>query len=113
MLFSFLYLAVRALIGLLVRSGRGSGVKDVEELALRLDREIPRWGHRRIWGELAALRLQAWPTSVRGLLADARLDPAPRRLGPTWRAFLQAPAASIVACDFFTVETAFLRRYCV
>jgi putative transposase len=44
---------------------------------------------------------------------SAGLGPAPRRSGPTWRGFLRAQAASIVACDFFTVETAFLRRYYV
>jgi putative transposase len=50
-------------------------------------------------------------TSVRRLLAEARLGPAPRRAGPSWREFLRAQAASIVACDFFTVESVFLRRY--
>jgi putative transposase len=73
----------------------------------------PRWGHRRISGELVKLGLQASPTSIRRLLARARLLPAPRRSGPTWREFLQAQAASIVACDFFTVETLFQRRYYV
>jgi putative transposase len=53
------------------------------------------------------------PTSIRRLLAHAKLEPAPRRSGPSWREFLRAQAASIVACDFFTVETAFLRRYYV
>ena len=51
------------------------------------------------------------PTSVRRLLAQAKLGPAPRRAGPSWREFLRAQAASIVACDFFTVESVFLRRY--
>jgi putative transposase len=51
------------------------------------------------------------PTSNRRLLAHARLEPAPRRAGPSWREFLRAQAASIVACDFFTVESVFLRRY--
>ena len=78
---------------------------------LRLARENPRWGHRRICGKLAKLGLQASPTSIRRLLARARLGPAPRRAGPSWRDFLGAQAASIVACDFFTVETVFLRRY--
>jgi putative transposase len=49
----------------------------------------------------------------RRLLASAGLGPAPRRSGPPWRGFLRGQAASIVACDFFTVETAFLRRYYV
>ncbi len=52
------------------------------------------------------------PSTVRRTLLDAGLDPAPRRgSGPSWREFLQAQAASIVACDFFTVESLFLRRY--
>ena len=53
------------------------------------------------------------PTSVRRLLARTQLGPAPRREGPSWREFLRAQAAGIVACDCFTVETAFLRRYYV
>jgi len=57
--------------------------------------------------------LRVSPTSIRRLLAHARLEPAPRRSGPSWREFLRAQAASIVACDFFTVETVFLRRYYV
>jgi putative transposase len=73
--------------------------------------ENPRWGHRRICGELAKLGLQASPTSIRRLLARAQLHPAPRQSGPSWREFLQAQAASIVAADFFTLESAFLRRY--
>jgi hypothetical protein len=39
------------------------------------------------------------------------MELAPRRGGPGWREFLRAQAASIVACDFFTVESVFLRRY--
>ncbi len=78
---------------------------------LRLARENPRWGHRRICGELAKLGVNFSPTSIRRLFARARLDPAPRRSGPSWREFLRAQATSIVACDFFTVESVFLRCY--
>jgi putative transposase len=53
------------------------------------------------------------PSTVRRLLARAGLGPAPRRSGPGWREFLRAQAASIVACDFFTVESVLLRRYYV
>jgi len=95
------------------RRGRPPLPAEIQELVLRFARENPRWGHRRICGELAKLGLQASPTSIRRLLARARLGPAPRRSGPSWREFLRAQAASIVACDFFTVETAFLRRYYV
>jgi putative transposase len=68
-------------------------------------------GHRRICGELAKLGFRVSGTSIRRLLAQAKLEPAPRRSGPSWREFLHAQAASIVACDFFTVESLFLRRY--
>ena len=47
------------------------------------------------------------------MLAQARLEPAPRRSGPSWREFLRSQAASIIACDFFTVETILLRRFYV
>jgi len=93
------------------RNGRPPIDNKIRELVLRLARENPRWGHRRICGELAKLGLEVSPTSIRRLLARAGLDPAPRRQGPNWREFLRAQAASIVACDFFTVESVFLRRY--
>jgi putative transposase len=91
--------------------GRPPVPAEVGALVLRLARENPRWGHRRISGELAKLGFGASPSTVRRLLARAGLGPAPRRSGPGWREFLRAQAASIVACDFFTVESVLLRRY--
>jgi putative transposase len=78
-----------------------------------LARENPRWGQRRISGELAKLGLRVSPTTVRRLLARSRLGPAPRGSGRGWREFLRTQAAGIVACDFFTVESVLLRRYYV
>jgi putative transposase len=92
------------------RVGRPPLSPEVRELVLRLARENPRWGHRRICGELAKLGFRASPTSIRRLLGRARLEPAPRRAGPSWREFLRSQAAGIIACDFFTVETVLLRR---
>jgi putative transposase len=94
-------------------SGRPSIRAETRELVLRLARENPRWGYQRIVGELAKLGLRASPSTVRRMLAAASLGPAPRRAGPTWREFLRQQAAGIIACDFFTVETALLRRYYV
>jgi putative transposase len=91
--------------------GRPKLSGEARELVLRLARENPRWGHRRICGELLKLGLHVSATSVRRLLAQAKLESAPRRAGPSWGEFLRAQAASIVACDFFTVESVFLRRY--
>jgi putative transposase len=93
--------------------GRPPVSAEVRAVVLRLARENPRWGHRRITGELAKLGLRVSPTTVRRLLARAGVGPAPRRSGPGWREFLRAQAESIVACDFFTVESVFLRRYYV
>src|SRR6266581_2619364 len=73
----------------------------------------PALGHRRICGELTKLGFIVSATSIRRLLARAGLEPAPRRSGLSWREFLRAQAASIVACDFFTVETILLRRFYV
>jgi transposase InsO family protein len=96
-----------------VRPGRPSIDAQKRELVLRLARENPRWGYQRIAGELTKLGLAVSPSTVRRLLARAGLRPAPRRSGPSWREFLRGQASSIIACDFFTVETAFLRRYYV
>ena len=76
-------------------------------------RDNPRWGYRRIQGELAGLGLTVSASSIRNLLRRHKLDPAPRRVGSTWREFLGAQAASMIACDFFTVDTVFLRRWYV
>jgi putative transposase len=95
------------------RRGRPPTSAETRDLVLRLARENPRWGHRRIGGEVAKLGFWVSPTTVRRLLAHAGLGPAPRRSGPSWREFLRAQAAGIVACDFFTVESVLLRRYYV
>jgi transposase InsO family protein len=95
------------------RRGRPPMPADVRAVVLRLARENPRWGHRRISGELAKLGLRVSPTTIRRLVARAGLNPAPRSSGQGWREFLRAQAASIVACDFFTVESVLLRRYYV
>ncbi len=83
---------------------------EVLALVLRLADENPRWGYQRIVGELRKLGLSVSPSTVRRMLLNAGLEPAPRRSGPTWQEFLRQQAAGIMACDFFTVETVSLRR---
>jgi transposase len=76
---------------------------------LRLARENPRWGCVPIQGELRKLGIRVGATTIRTLLRRHELGPAPRRDGPSWSEFLRAQAQGIVACDFFTVETIWLR----
>ena len=85
----------------------------VREHVLRLARENPRWGYPRIAGELLKLGVRVSPSTVRRLLIEAGLQPAPRRSGPSWNMFLRQQAATMLACDFFTVETISLRRFYV
>ncbi len=72
---------------------------------IRFAVENPTWGHRRIQGELVGLGCRVAPATVWNILRKAGLDPAPRRSGPSWREFCRAQAATMLACDFFTVAT--------
>jgi putative transposase len=83
---------------------------EVQQLIVRLATENPRWGYQRIRGELLRLGVQASATAIRATLRRHGLDPAPRRASTTWRAFLRQQAAGILACDFFTIDTVWLRR---
>jgi len=89
--------------------GRPPLAADVRELIVRMGRENPRWGCVRIRGELAKLGIRVSATAIRTLLRRSGLGPAPRRSGPTWREFLSAQAEGILAADFFTVESIWLR----
>ena len=92
------------------RSGRPPIGSETRELVLRLARENPRWGYQRIAGELNGLGLGVSATTVKKILRQAGLGPAGSRSGLTWRAFLRAQAKSMLAVDFFTVETISLQR---
>jgi putative transposase len=92
-----------------VVGGRPPLAGDVRALILRMARENPRWGCVRIRGELAKLGIRVSATAISILLRRNGLGPAPRRSGPTWREFLRNQAHGILATDFFTVESIWLR----
>jgi putative transposase len=92
------------------RLGRPSTGMSVKALIIRMARENPAWGHRRIQGELARLGHAIAASTMWEILHAAGIDPAPRRAGPTWRQFLAAQAHAIIACDFLVVETVLLQR---
>jgi putative transposase len=93
-------------------TGRGQQGLDSEvvDLVVRMARENPRWGYLRIVGECRKLGIRVSATSVRRILRRHHLGPAPRRIGPSWTAFLRAQARGMLGCDFFTVETVGLTR---
>src|SRR6266540_2728728 len=92
------------------RIGRPPVGDEMRQLVLRLARETPRWGYQRIAGELKGLGLNVSATTVRKILRQAGIGPAGKRRGLPWRAFLRQQAHSMLAVDFFTVETISLQR---
>jgi putative transposase len=94
------------------RPGRPAVAREVRALVLRLARENPTWGYRRVHGKLCRLgyKHRIGASTVWTILQRAGVAPAPKRSALTWRRFLRAQAASVLAVDFFTVDTVLLRR---
>ena len=90
--------------------GRQPMRRAIRDLVLRLARENPRWGYPRIVGELKGLGVTVSASTVGAWLRAAGLGPAGKRGEMTWREFIQAHRQSLLAVDFFTVETIRLAR---
>jgi putative transposase len=86
------------------RTGRPATRRHIKALVLRLARENPEWGYRRIHGELAGLGVNVAASTVWEILRTNGISPAPRRTGPTWSQFLRSQAEAILACHFFSVD---------
>src|SRR5271165_7107467 len=86
------------------KAGRPATRRNLKALVLRLARENPEWGYRRIHGELAGLGVKVAASTAWEILKKAGIDPAPRRTAPTWSQFLRSQADAILACDLFTVD---------
>lgn len=82
------------------RPGRPRTLASIRRLVLRLVRENPAWGYRRVHGELAVLEIRVAASTVWQILRDAGIDPAPDRAATTWAAFLRSQAEAIPACHF-------------
>lgn len=91
------------------RMGRPPISPELRDLITSMAKESPGWGCYRIKGELQGLGIRVGVSTIRRILRQAGIGPAPRREGPSWSEFLRAQADAILACDFFTVETVFLK----
>jgi putative transposase len=85
----------------------------LRRLTLRIARENPTWGYRRIHGELHRLGHTLAASTVWKILKAAGIDPTRDRTGPTWSEFIRSQSKAIIATDFACVETALLRRFYV
>jgi putative transposase len=90
--------------------GRPSIPAGTVAIILQLARENPTWGYRRIQGELARMGVVLAPSSVWAILRRHKIDPTPMRTGQSWKEFLRTQASSMLACDYFTVDTVLLKR---
>ena len=86
------------------KTGRPATRQNIKAVVLRLARENPGWGYRRIHGELVGLGVNMAASTAWEILKKAGIDPAPRRTAPTWSQFLRSQAEAILACDFFTAD---------
>jgi putative transposase len=88
-----------------IRPGRPRTIRSIRLLVVRLARENPGWGYRRIHGELLSLGIKVAASTVWEILRQAGIDPAPDRTSTTWASFLRSQADTLLACDFFETVT--------
>ena len=94
-------------------SGRPRKSKKIRDLIIKLARENPIWGYGKIQGEMKKLGIAISQTTIRRILIRNGFPSKPYKAGPGWRKFLGQYKDFIWSCDFFTVETAFLKRFYV
>jgi putative transposase len=97
------------------RTGRPSASAEITMLIERLATENHGWGYKRIQGELLKIGHRVGASTIRRVLKNLKIPPAPKRhTDTTWRRFLHMQAASILAVDFFHVDCAVTlqRLYC-
>ena len=85
--------------------GRPRTRRDIAELVITMAKDNPRWGYTRIRGAMRNLGHTLSRSTIKRILKEAGIDPAPERGGKTpWKTFLKAHWDALAAVDFFTVE---------
>ncbi len=88
-----------------LNAGRPPVGAKLAALIEQMARENPGWGYKRIQGELLGLGYRVGASTVRRVLKRLRIPPAPQRSRSTWRRFLSTQAMTMLACDFFHVDS--------
>ncbi|MBI3843546.1 MAG: transposase [Planctomycetes bacterium] len=87
------------------RTGRPGVMKEIEDLVVRMARENPRWGYRRIQGALSNVGHNVAFNTVKRILRSHGIEPAQERgTKTTWALFLKSHWSTLAAADFFTAE---------
>ena len=87
------------------KPGRPKTAVEIEQLIIRIAADNPRWGYTRIRGALCNLGHEIGRNTIKRILLDNGIDPAPlRSKGMSWETFLKAHWGAIAATDFFSVE---------
>src|SRR5918912_1232967 len=87
------------------RRGRPRTLRSIRALVLRLARENPNWGYRRVHGELLTLGITVAPSTVWEILREAGIGPVRDRAATTWTDFLRSQAEALLAADFIETVT--------
>ena len=82
------------------KTGRPATRRNIKALVRRLARQNPRWGYRRIHGEMAGRGVKVAAPAAWEILTTSGIGPARRPTGPAWSQFLRSQAEAILACDF-------------
>jgi len=85
------------------KPGRPRKAGETKKLVLKLAEENV-WGYRRIADEMKKLGHDLCPGTVRNILIQHGLPPAPKRKGKSWKRFIQSHMDVAWAMDFFTEE---------
>jgi transposase InsO family protein len=87
------------------KPGRPKTAAEIEQLIIRMARDNPRWGYTRIRGALRNLGHEIGRNTIKRILLESGIDPAPlRKKSMSWATFLKAHWGAIAATDFFSVE---------